>query len=181
MKQLSEARAPAGDPHPGGVLRGRAARGSPVLSPARIASARARRRCGFHGRRTKSWRSIDRRRPTRSRASASVRHGRLPGAREIARLDAPSRAVHEAVSRLQRAAAEHRAAERTLRVRCCPRWRAAGATSRPARVAGGAVPAVLDPGCRGGRRGGRRHQGHDAEGEERPRAAGAAVQGLVSG
>lgn len=34
---------------------------------------------------------------------------------EIARLDAPSRTVHDAVARLQRAAAEHRAAARSLR------------------------------------------------------------------
>jgi hypothetical protein len=34
---------------------------------------------------------------------------------EVARLDAPSRAVHDAADRLRRAAAEHRAAERTLR------------------------------------------------------------------
>jgi len=34
---------------------------------------------------------------------------------EIARLDAPSRTVHDAVARLQRAATEHRAAERALR------------------------------------------------------------------
>lgn len=35
---------------------------------------------------------------------------------EVARLDAPSRAVHEARGRLRRAAAEHRAAARALRV-----------------------------------------------------------------
>lgn len=35
---------------------------------------------------------------------------------EIARLDAPSRAVHDALRRLERAAAEHRAAARALRV-----------------------------------------------------------------
>ena len=34
---------------------------------------------------------------------------------ETARLDAPSRAVHDAVSRLRRAALEHRAAARALR------------------------------------------------------------------
>ena len=35
---------------------------------------------------------------------------------EMARLDAPSRAVHEAVARLRRASTEHRAAMRALRV-----------------------------------------------------------------